>query len=265
MKIFVMGAGHMGSWLAQALCPLHEVAVFDRDVSRPAGLSGVEKLSALGEVKDFAPDLAVNAVTLPNIRAAFEELLPHLTAECMLSDIASVKTGLGEMYGNLKNRFVSTHPMFGPTFANFQDLSHQNAILIEESDRAGKEFFRGFYESFGIRVFEYTFDAHDRTIAYSLSIPFASTMVFAACMKNQDAPGSTFKKHMDIARGLLAKDDQLLSEILFNPYTIPQIEEINASLTYLTHIIRARDHEEMRRYLDRLRGNIGSRRNGDEA
>jgi hypothetical protein len=43
---------------------------------------------------------------------------------------------------------------------------------------------------------------------------------------------------------------------MFNPYAIPQIEEISASLTYLTHIIGARDHEEMRNYLDRLRRNI---------
>ncbi len=38
-------------------------------------------------------------------------------------------------------------------------------------------------------------------------------------MKHQDAPGTTFKKHMNIAQGLLSEDDFLLSEILFNPYT----------------------------------------------
>ncbi|MBW2285402.1 MAG: prephenate dehydrogenase/arogenate dehydrogenase family protein, partial [Deltaproteobacteria bacterium] len=69
-----------------------------------------------------------------------------------------------------------------------------------------------------------------------------------------------FKKHLEIAKGLLSKDDQLLTAILFNPYTIHQIETINASLTYLTHIIRGRDHEEMDKYLDRLRENISERR-----
>ena len=34
---------------------------------------------------------------------------------------------------------------------------------------------------------------HDETVAYSLSIPFVSTFVFAAVMKHQDAPGTTFK------------------------------------------------------------------------
>ena len=40
-------------------------------------------------------------------------------------------------------------------------------------------------------------------MAYSLSIPFVSTFVFAAVMKHQDAPGTTFKRHMKIAKGVL--------------------------------------------------------------
>ena len=33
-------------------------------------------------------------------------------------------------------------------------------------------------------------------------------------MKHQEAPGTTFKKHMAIAKGLLSEDDYLLQEIL---------------------------------------------------
>ena len=75
-------------------------------------------------------------------------------------------------------------------------------------------------------------------------------------MKKIDAPGTTFKKHMEIARGLLSEDDYLLSEILFNPYTLKQIESINSQLSYLTHIIKARDFEEMEKFLLKLRENI---------
>ena len=75
-----------------------------------------------------------------------------------------------------------------------------------------------------LNIFEYTFDEHDETVAYSLSIPFVSTFVFAAVMKHQEAPGTTFKKHMAIAKGLLSEDDYLLQEILFNPRTPGQVE-----------------------------------------
>jgi prephenate dehydrogenase len=259
MKILIMGLGHMGGWLLDALGAAHDVAVYDSNREKLDHAEGAAKLLKMEDAAAFAPELVINAVSLPNIGQAFEAALPHLPEGCLLSDIASVKTGLADLYRDMKRRFVSTHPMFGPTFANFSDLSEQNAIIIEESDPDGKAFFKEFYENLGISVHDYTFDGHDRTIAYSLSIPFASTMVFAACMKNQKAPGSTFKKHLDIAKGLLSKDDHLLGEILFNPYTIEQIETINSSLTYLTHIIRGRDREEMDKYLDRLRENISER------
>ncbi|HRD17781.1 MAG TPA: prephenate dehydrogenase/arogenate dehydrogenase family protein, partial [Candidatus Marinimicrobia bacterium] len=66
------------------------------------------------------------------------------------------------------------------------------------------------------------------------------------------------RKHLEIARGLLSEDDYLLSEVLFNPYTLQQIELINSRLSFLTHIIRGRDYEEMKRFLDNLRKNISA-------
>ena len=97
---------------------------------------------------------------------------------------------------------------------------------------------------------------YDETIAYSLSIPFASTLVFAAVMKPQDAPGTTFKKHMDIAHGLLSEDDYLLTEILFNPHTPEQVSQIQEQLDILLDIIKRKDTDKMKAYLTRLRENI---------
>ncbi len=256
MRIFILGAGHMGAWLVEELCLDHEVAVYDRDRRKLKYFFSVKRLIELSEVEDFRPELVINAVGLSGIPKAFQEVLPYLPAECIVSDIASVKTGLPEYYKELGKRFVSTHPMFGPTFANIRDLSNENAIIIKESDEEGKEFFRNFFRALKLGIYEYTFEEHDKTIAYSLSVPFASSMVFAACMKKQKAPGTTFRKHMGIANGLLSEDDHLLAEIMFNPHTVKQIEEINSRLAYLIHIIRAKDYEEMQKFLDKLRKNI---------
>jgi prephenate dehydrogenase len=146
--------------------------------------------------------------------------------------------------------------MFGPTFANIKDLTGQSAIIIGESDEEGKAFFRKFYGSFHLNIFEYSFTEHDQTIAYSLAIPFASTMVFAACMKKQEAPGTTFKKHQEIAKGLFSEDDFLLSEIMFSPFTLEQIEKIGSELDHLREIIREKDTYKMRKFLNGLRKNI---------
>ena len=258
MKILVAGTGHIGSWMVEELCHDHEVAIYDSDVKKMKYFFNVERFLKPEEVKKFKPEMFINAVSLNNTVAAFKSFLPYIGEKCILADAASVKTGLDSFYSQVKNPFVSTHPMFGPTFANIRDLSSENAIIITESSEQGKAFFDNLYKGLKLNIFYNTFEEHDRTIAYSLSIPFASTMVFAACMEIQDAPGTTFKKHMDIAKGLLNEDDHLLTEIMFNRYTTDQLRNINSQLTYLTHIINAKDHEEMAKFIKRLRDNIFS-------
>jgi prephenate dehydrogenase len=256
MRIFILGTGRMGAWLTEELFLHHEVCVHDADPAQMKYFIKVRRIVDLGELDDFRPELFINCVTLGDTIGAFERCLPHLPADCILSDIASVKTGLAEFYARAARPFVSSHPMFGPTFASIRDLRDESAVIISESCEKGKEFFRNFYAGLGVRIFEKTFEGHDRTVAYSLATPFASTMVFAACMQKQDAPGTNFKRHMSIAKGLLSEDDRLLTEIMFNPYTIRQLELINSQLAYLTHIIRDKDYEEMGKFLLKLRNNI---------
>lgn len=256
MKIFILGAGRMGTWLVEEFCHDHDVAVYDSDRKKLKYFFNVTRFLNLEEVKDFQPELIINAVNLQNTINTFDEVLPYLPKNCMLSDITSVKRGLYDYYKKIGRKFVSTHPMFGPTFANIRDLRDENAIIIKESDEKGKNFFKEFYKNLHLNIYEYTFKEHDEITAYSLGTPFSSSLVFAACMKKQESPGTTFKKHKDIAKGLLSEDDYLLSEILFNPHTLKQIEKINSQLSYLTHIIRGRDYEEMKKFLDRLRSNI---------
>lgn len=256
MKILILGAGKMGTFLTDALCLQHEVALFDVDASRLRFVFNTQRMSKLEEIPAFEPELLINATTLKYTLSAFEMVLPFLPKDCILSDIASVKTGLPEFYASTGMKFVSTHPMFGPTFANLDNLSMHNTIIISESDEKGKVFFREFYASLKLNIFEYSFVEHDKTIAYSLSIPFTSTLVFASVMKKQEAPGTTFKKHMDIANGLLSEDDYLLSEILFNPYTAEQVGLIQERLTQLLSIVQEKDSVRMKAFLQQARENI---------
>ncbi len=256
MKILILGAGKMGSFFCDLLSFDHEVAVYDPDPRRLRFTFNCSRFSSLDEVDDFAPQLVINASTVKYTIDAFEAVMPHLPSQCILSDIASVKTGLPEFYGSCGHPFVSTHPMFGPTFASLSNLSSENAIIITEGDHLGKVFFRDLYSRLHLHTEEYTFAEHDLTIAYSLSIPFASTLVFASTMKHQDAPGTTFKRHMAIANGLMSEDDYLLSEIMFNPNTSDQLQQISDKLAELKEIVDARDSARMKAYLDRVRDNL---------
>lgn len=256
MKILIMGAGKMGSFFIDLLSFDHEVAVFERDAKRLRFTYNCQRFTSLEEISEFKPQLLINAVTVKYTLSAFEEVLPMLPKDCIISDIASVKTGLKEFYDRAGHPFVSTHPMFGPTFANLDMLSQENAIIISEGDYMGRIFFKDLYQKLGLHIYEYTFEEHDKTVAYSLSIPFVSTFVFAAVMKHQDAPGTTFKRHMQIAHGVLSEDNYLLQEVLFNPYTHDQVTQIRVELKELLDIIDNKDEAGIVNYLTKIRSNL---------
>lgn len=256
MKILILGAGKMGRFFCDILSFDHQVGIYDFDPRRLRFSYNAERFKTLDEVDGFDPDLVINAATVKYTLDAFKAVLPHLRQDAMLSDIASVKTGLPEFYAECGHPFVSSHPMFGPTFASLSNLSSENAIIISEGDEKGREFFRNLYRRLHLNIVDYTFEQHDLTIAYSLSIPFAATLAFASVMKHQDAPGTTFKRHMEIARGLMSEDDYLLSEILFNPNTPAQLEQICDRLSMLKEIVARRDTAAMTEFLSEARKNI---------
>lgn len=256
MKILILGAGKMGTFFCDVLSFDHQVAVFDVNPEKLRFTFNTERLTELEQIRQFAPEMVINAATVKYTLPAFKNVMDAIPPAAILSDIASVKTGLPEFYATCGHPFVSTHPMFGPTFASLGNLANENAIIIRESDHLGKTFFRDLYNRLGLHIEEYSFKEHDETIAYSLSIPFASTLVFAGIMRHQDAPGTTFKRHMAIARGLMSEDDYLLSEILFNPNTPSQLEKIREKLAQLQKIVSERDSVQMEQFLSEIRQNL---------
>ena len=246
----------MGAWFVESLCLEHNVAVYDTNRQKLRYFFNTHRFVSFEQIDAFAPALVINAVSLQHTVTAFNNVLPYLPDDCIISDITSVKNNLHEYYMSAGRRFVSTHPMFGPTFASLKELSSQSTVIISESTPEGKQFFRDFYSSLHLNIYEYSFEQHDKMMAYSLSVPFASTMVFAACMKHLEAPGTTFKKHLSIAEGLLSENDYLLSEILLNPHTLPQMEQIFEKMSGLMEMIKQKDTKALHRFAGELRRNI---------
>ena len=256
MKILILGAGKMGAFFVDLLSFEHETAVYDIDPKRLRFMYNTQRFTTIEEIAQFKPELVINAVTLKHTLSVFRSVIPHLPADCIISDIASVKTGLKEFYEETGMHYVSTHPMFGPTFANLGKLSNENAVIISEGDHLGRIFFKDLYQKLGLNVCEYTFEEHDETMAYSLGIPFVSTFVFAAVMKHQDAPGTTFKRHLRIANGVLSEDETLLREILFNPKTSGEVAKIRTELKELIEIIDNKNEEAFGKYIRKIREHI---------
>lgn len=260
MRIALVGIGRMGSWLARNLENGHELAVYDQNETKMVSFQNSVRLRVLADLEHFRPELFINAVSLRNTIDVFEAALPHLGEDCLLADLASIKGDLPAYYQRSGRRFVSVHPMFGPNFADLDFLRQENAVIISESDRQGAAFFRDFFRRFKLTIFTLPFAEHDRMMAYSLTMPFISSMVFAANVDTHAVPGTTFKRHLEVARGVLSEDDRLLAEVLFNVHSLSQVEKVARKLDFLTHIIRARDYEEASRVFQTLRKNLEKRK-----
>ena len=139
MRILILGNGKMGSFFSDLLSFNHEIAVFEKDLKRMRFIYNALRFSTVEQVQEFAPELVINCVTLSYTVEAFKEVIPYLPQGCILSDIASVKTGLMEFYEGCGFRYVSVHPMFGPTFANLGNLQTENAIIINEPQQKGSD------------------------------------------------------------------------------------------------------------------------------
>ena len=86
----------MGSFFIDLLSFDHEVAVFERDAKRMRFTYNCQRFTTYEEIKAFKPELLINAVTLKYTIPVFKDVLPYLPKECIISDIASVKTDLKE-------------------------------------------------------------------------------------------------------------------------------------------------------------------------
>ena len=64
MKILVMGAGKMGSFFLDLLSFEHEMAVYEKDPQRMRFTYNCQRFTQLDEIKEFAPELVINAVTV---------------------------------------------------------------------------------------------------------------------------------------------------------------------------------------------------------
>ena len=112
MRILIIGAGKMGTFFSDLLCFKHTVGIFDTDPHRLRFTFNTQRMTDPEEIRTFNPELVINAATVKFTLDAFRMVMPYIAKECILADIASVKTGLPEFYADCNHPFVSTQQMF---------------------------------------------------------------------------------------------------------------------------------------------------------
>ncbi len=256
MNILIIGAGKMGLWISHQLKVDHTVALMDKDGAKLTREKGLTILRNRNEMAGFQPDLLINSVSLNATLPVFQKVLPLLPGHTILADMASVKNGLEPFYHQCGHRFVSTHPMFGPTFGNLNNLCNEHAIIIEESDDTGRRFFENLFAGLNLNIQLMSFQKHDQRMSGSLSMPFILSLLFANGMDQKNQPGTTFERHLQIAEGLLSEDDALLSEVLLNPFTQEKIKTLQKDLNLLENAIKDANAQELTGFIQQARANL---------
>ncbi len=139
MEILVVGAGALGSVLAEYLAGRHRLSIYDVDESRSSSLAdriGGESLRDLGDLSPF--DVVVVSVPISVTPSVIRTVSRGMREGSWIVEVSSVKSpvipsmreasesGLGT---------VSIHPLFGP---GIEDLSKGRAALIPIVDASGE-------------------------------------------------------------------------------------------------------------------------------
>lgn len=125
MRILILGAGKMGSFFTDILSFQHETAVFDVNPHQLRFVYNTYRFTTLEEIKEFEPELVINAATVKYTLEAFRQVLPVLPKDCIISDIASVKTGLKKFYEEKRFPLCVDTSYVRPYFCQSEQLEYR--------------------------------------------------------------------------------------------------------------------------------------------
>jgi arogenate dehydrogenase (NADP+) len=197
MKIGIIGLGLIGGSLGLALRSQGHTVL---GVSRQ--MLTCQRAIARGAVDDasISFDLmqTVNAVFLCTPLAAMQttvvELVPHLSADAVLTDVGSVKGWVVETIAPLWSNFIGGHPMAGTAESGIeaaqQDLFVNAPYVLtptETTPAQAVQLIEDLVRPLQTRLYHCDPDDHDRAVAWISHLPvMTSASLIATCLGEAD-------------------------------------------------------------------------------
>lgn len=198
MKIGIIGLGLIGGSLAIDLKQGQNHTVLG--VSRRA--ETCQQAIARGIVDEASDDLSLMGqadviflcTPLGVMEATVQQLIPHLTANTILTDVGSVKAPVVEAIAPLWPNFVGGHPMAG-TADNGLDAALSNLFVnrayvltpTEATPALAVQTVEAIAQSLGAKIYHCHPEEHDRAVAWISHLPvMVSGSLIAACLSESD-------------------------------------------------------------------------------
>ena len=187
MRVAIIGTGLIGTSLGLALQEIHEVEVvvgYDRDADRLAtalNRGGLTSAALGAEDAVKGADLVVLAVPVSAVAAVAERIAGHLLAGAIVTDVASVKTGVVSTLQRLLPDdvwLVGGHPMAGSHEAGPEHASPELFVgatyLLTPTTHTDPEAYRTLHRlvaGIGARPMAVDPVHHDRLVAVISHLP----------------------------------------------------------------------------------------------
>ncbi|GAB5467090.1 MAG: prephenate dehydrogenase/arogenate dehydrogenase family protein [Rhodospirillales bacterium] len=182
-----------------------------------------------------ACDAVILAVPISAYERTLERIAPHLGADTVLVDVATVKAYTMGLVSGLRpgQPFLATHPMFGPeSYAKRGGNVTGLRIVVtgHNMDPAHYRQLRDALSAAGFSLVETTADAHDKDLAETLFLThYVGQVIAQGGFERTDIDTVSFGYLMD-AVDSVRHDSQLFEEVCrFNPYCRSVIERFDAS------------------------------------
>jgi len=264
-KISILAPGLIGGSVALAAARAHPAAELFIWSRRQESLTPVQK--ALPKAKTgtdlsaaAGSDLVLLGAPASALADLVRSLLPHLTANTLVTDVASVKDPVEkELAPLLQNRarWIGSHPMAGSEEAGFiaarADLFRNATVILTPTKSTSAQTTQdvsGFWKSLGGRVVTLTTEEHDRHVSRISHLPHAvaATLVRAAGQKGLPLAGPGYRDTPRVAGGPAA----MWADILLGNRRelLAGLKEFHAELKDLEKALENRDAAALTKFLE---------------
>lgn len=229
----------------------------------PKSKTGTDLAGAAGS------DLILLGAPASALTALVRSLLPHLSTQTLVTDVASVKAPVEKELSPLlqgRARWIGSHPMAGSEESGFSaaraDLFQGATVILTPAKSTPAETTRDageFWKKLGGKIVQLEAGEHDRQVARLSHLPHAvaATLVRAAGEKGLPLAGPGYRDSTRVAAGPSA----LWAEILLGnrDEILASLKDFRAGLQNLEAALENRDAGALTKFLDeaaRIRRNL---------
>ncbi len=222
---------------------------------RPVGRKNWHQLQELCD----GVDLAIISVPIDVTEAVIKDVAPYLPAECILTDLTSIKgPPMAAMLNAHKGPVVGLHPLFGPTTST---MDKQIIAVTPGRNHPACEWLIEQFDVWGAIMVQTTADEHDEIMAIVQSLRHFATFVFGQFLWNKrvdlsrtlEFSSPIYRLELGMVGRLFAQDASLYSEIIFaSPQRRQLLKDFVACMTENLSMLDKGDKSEFNEQFQKI-------------